>query len=36
MDVIELNSDGMNRINLAQDRDLFRGLVNTVIKLDVL
>jgi hypothetical protein len=36
MDVIELNSVGMDRIDLAQDREQFRDLVNTVLKLYVL
>jgi hypothetical protein len=33
MDLREIGWDGMNRIDLAQDRNLWRALVNTVMKL---
>jgi hypothetical protein len=32
MDLREIEWDGMDRIDLAQDRDRWRALVNTVIK----
>jgi hypothetical protein len=33
IDVREIGCDGMGCINLAQDRDQWRALVNTVMKL---
>jgi hypothetical protein len=36
MDLIEIGWDGMDWIDLAQDRDQWRALVNTVINLRVL
>jgi hypothetical protein len=35
MDLREIGWDGMNWIDLAQDRDQWRGLVNTVINFRV-
>jgi hypothetical protein len=35
MDLREIKWDGMNRIDLAQDRDQWRALVNTVMNLRV-
>jgi hypothetical protein len=35
MDLREIGWDGMNWIDLAQDRDQWRALVNTVMKLRV-
>jgi hypothetical protein len=35
MDLKEIGWDGMDWIDLAQDRDQWRGLVNTVMKLRV-
>jgi hypothetical protein len=36
MDLREIGWDGMDWINLAQDRDQWRALVNTVMKFRVL
>jgi hypothetical protein len=36
MDLREIGWDGMDRIDLAQDRDQWRALVNTVMNLRVL
>jgi hypothetical protein len=35
MDLREIGWDGINWIDLAQDRDLWRALVDTVIKIRV-
>jgi hypothetical protein len=35
MDLTEIGWDGMNWIDLAQDRDQWRGLVNTVMNLRI-
>jgi hypothetical protein len=35
MDLIEIGWDGMDWINLAQDRDQWRALLNTVMNLGV-
>jgi hypothetical protein len=35
MDLREIERDGMNWINLVQDRDQWRALVNTVMNLRV-
>jgi hypothetical protein len=35
MDINEIGWDGMNWIDLAQDRDQWRALVNTVMNLQV-
>jgi hypothetical protein len=35
LDLTEIEWDGMDRINLAQDRDQWRALVNTVMNLRV-
>jgi hypothetical protein len=35
MDLIEIEWDGMNLIDLAQDRDQWRALVNTLINIRV-
>jgi hypothetical protein len=35
MDLREINSGGMDSIDLAQDRDQWRALVNTVMNLRV-
>jgi hypothetical protein len=35
MDLIEIGWDGMDWIDLAQDRDQWRALVNTVMNLQV-
>jgi hypothetical protein len=36
MDLREIGSDGMDSIDLAEDRDQWRALVNTVMNLQVL
>jgi hypothetical protein len=35
MDLREIGWDGMNLIDLAQDRDQYRGIVNTVMNIRV-